>query len=205
MTKFICPRCLYSTDKKCNIISHIQRVKLCHNNYIDLVPIHYKSFVLREENYDIELLKEIVNIKSQQNNKISQTNLFPYDDPDDSYITYNKIILQHDKPRDIFIDIFKQIYCNMQQIQNHSMIKTNLNNPYIKIFNGKEWIMATRNIFKQVLENIQLLLITSLQEKGNTEELQARVEKIQQMKIDKPLINILTAILYNFTKQNNFQ
>lgn len=148
-------------------------------------------------------LKELVELQTKHNNVLSQINLFPYNDPNDSYIEYEKVLLQYENTEDMIKEIFKLLYCNIKHKENHSILKTNINNPYFRVFNGKEWIVETKNIFLKLVENIQMLVVTRLQEKQIDDSLLLKIEKIQEYKSNKVIHKTLTAMIYNFSQTNN--
>lgn len=56
MVLFTCPRCLYSTGKKSNIINHVNRNKLCKLNNLDIIPKDYEDIILENNELYLKLL-----------------------------------------------------------------------------------------------------------------------------------------------------
>jgi hypothetical protein len=78
---FICPRCLYKTNKKSDIVKHINRVKLCplSNEGVDIKPKDYNDVIIKNEVTIVDIIKcnekqksEIEKLREEFKNELKQ-------------------------------------------------------------------------------------------------------------------------------------
>ena len=198
---YTCPRCLYKTVKKCNMLKHITKKNICDLKYLDIIPNDYKDFILRENDGDIKLLKNfcLLQTKNYSNDTLKEEK-FPYNSPDDSFFTdeiYEKILKNSSNTIDILSKCLIIVY--FKKSQNNSILKTNLNNSYFKVFNGKTWIIK-KNIIPDILNNIKILFQTWIQKNKNNqikyENIYKEIENIKESDVKKDW----TLIIYNHSQ-----
>ena len=65
MVGYVCPRCAYSTNKKCDIIKHINRVKLCKLVDANVKPKEYRDLITRSNYAELDAIRELAILKKE--------------------------------------------------------------------------------------------------------------------------------------------
>jgi hypothetical protein len=177
MASYDCPRCGYTTEKKCNIKKHLELKKPCKPILLDINLKEYESIIFKDYN-TLDLVKKIeqlknqlsivnrdgtqnVNVNSNNTNNTNITNhitinIKPYDNPELGYITEQDIKKCLKSLDTAMLEIGKKLYFNSDHPENNSIYKTTMKNKLIKYFKDNKWNVGDQDVvINTMVENIK--------------------------------------------------
>jgi hypothetical protein len=207
MDDYLCFRCGYSTNKKSNIINHINRKKICKPNKMNIEPLSYKNIILKEytnkdildiilENQQLKEINKMSNITVKgNNNNINSNNTIKivinnYNEPNIDYIKnkhYRKFMKDFNSA---YLSMCKEIYFNPKHPENKSIFKSNKRDKFIKYYKNGKWQTGS---IDNILPEVKEVIYEALDKESNDEQLNEltfeieRNEKLRS-KIDRDII-----------------
>ena len=188
MVNFNCPRCCYSTIKKSNIIRHINRKSVCKLVRLDIIPINYRSIILKEDGSEFEIVDKLfklekenkelkekfekldtqvktINNTTNSNNNITTNNnnitivLRPVHDPECEFLTDGDYKQCLNRMIMSIPNLIRKIHFNPKHPENHNLYIPNIQQKYAMLYNGKEWqLKNTEDTIDKLLRNHEMML-----------------------------------------------
>lgn len=148
----ICEICKKKFSTKYTLKRHQTK---CKNNTNNEKTLEKLVKLLNDKNNtqqeEISVLMKKVNVQNITNNSTTNIininiNVLPYDKPDMSHLTKEKLMeyLSGD-PKELIPKLIKEIHCNPNKPENHSLYITNNRNDKIMAWNGKEIILEAKD------------------------------------------------------------
>lgn len=166
--EYTCPRCLYTTKNRFNIIRHIDRKKLCNQVKLDIKPQKYKEIITNNKN-SIQFIEYLLKVKELENKlKNVNVNLKNYNSPNLDYIGPKDYISCMKDIDTAYLKMYKMIYFNPMHPENNSIRKTNKKDKFIELYKDGKWI--TSNV-DTVLSEIKDIIYEALDKGCNDDRL----------------------------------
>lgn len=159
--KYYCSGCSYETNKKSNIIRHINKLKKCKENCKLLNQQDVNMIKLENKINNLETKISVVNNINQQinNNNNNQINnnitITSYKSPD--LKDFDKYFLKAIQKIYMSVPtIIEYVHFNDEYPQNHNICIKNYRTKIANVYNGKEWqIINEEELLEELLSNYE--------------------------------------------------
>lgn len=173
---YTCPRCMYNTKIRCNMIKHINKSRICKVVKLNIKLNDYKDIILYNK-YSVEHIESLLkvdelsnkvkeleksvginqsNVVNGNNNTTNNINIVinSYDEPNLEYINERHYRVFMKDMSTAYLNMYREIYFNNDHPENASLKKTNKKDKFIKFYKDGKWNIGNLDSIIPVVKEI---------------------------------------------------